>query len=243
MRSLFPAQADQVDLDEAYALPSPAGTHVRANFVTSVDGAAEIAGASTALSSKPDRAVFLLLRGLCEVVLVGAETVRREGYGPVRLAQARRDRRAKEGMQPVPPIAVVTGALDLDLTSAFFSEAEARPILLTTQRAPARALESARQVARVVVAGEEHVELGQALHELAALGLRQVLLEGGPTLLGQALEGGHLDELCLTISAVLAGAGHRRIVDGPPGRPHRLRLAHVLNDEDTLFLKYTVTRS
>lgn len=55
--------------------------------------------------------VFRLLRELADVVLVGAGTVRAEGYGPVLLDEVAQERRATRGQQPAPPIAVVTRSL------------------------------------------------------------------------------------------------------------------------------------
>nr|MDQ2876006.1 pyrimidine reductase family protein [Actinomycetota bacterium] len=55
---------------------------------------------------------------------------------------------------------------------------------------------------------------------------------------------GLLDELCLTISPVLAGGHAQRILAGgpggdlPPGLPQALRLAHVLADGAYLFCRY-----
>ena len=50
--------------------------HLRANFVSSLDGAVEIDGQSKALSSDSDSRVFSMIRRLADVVLVGAGTIR-----------------------------------------------------------------------------------------------------------------------------------------------------------------------
>lgn len=72
------------------------------------------------------------------------------------------------------------------------------------------------------------------------------MTEGGPHLLAQLVADGLLDELCLTLSPVLAGgdavggtiAG--RVLAGVPlpDPPRPMRLAHVLEDDGTLFLRY-----
>ena len=85
-----------------------------------------------------------------------------------------------------------------------------------------------------------------AVSALAGLGYREVLAEGGPRLLGQLAAAGLIDELCVTISPVLAGGPAGRIVQGPapapgspaPAGPSRLTLAHVLADGDYLFCRY-----
>ena len=55
------------------------------NMVTSIDGATAVGGGASGLNDPDDRALFLALRALADVVLVGAQTVRSENLGPVRM--------------------------------------------------------------------------------------------------------------------------------------------------------------
>jgi riboflavin biosynthesis pyrimidine reductase len=237
MRRLLPEPSAAVDLDEAYAVPG--GPHVRANFVCSVDGSAMADGRSAGLSSPADKALFSRLRRHCDVVLVGAGTVRTETYGPARPSPEGRARREALGFAPVPPIAVVSGTLDLDETSAFFVDAVARPIVLTVAMAPAERRAALSEVAEVVMVGEGLVDPVLAVAALAERGLPRVLCEGGPSLLGGLVAAGQLDELCLTLSPVLAGAGGSRIVGGPISSVAApMTLLHVLEDDGFLFLRY-----
>ena len=63
--------------------------------------------------------------------------------------------------------------------------------------------------------------------------------EGGPTLFGDLIAAGLVDQLCLTVAPLLAGAGALRIANGA-GRPQPLglTLASVLTDDDFLMLRY-----
>lgn len=225
MRRLLPEPADDVDLASAYAYPPGATRWLRANMVTSADGAAAAHdGLSGALSSPADRAVFHLLRDLADVVVVGAGTVRAEGYRPARL-----------------PIAVVSGRLDLDLAGPLFTEAEHRTVVLTTASVPAERLAAARAAADVVVCGVDRVDPLLAVAALAERGHRRLLCEGGPRLLGQVAAAGLLDELCLTVAPLLASGEAPRVLFGPPLQPSApLRLAHLLEEDGTLFARYVV---
>jgi len=212
---------------------------VRANMVASSDGAATVQGASGALSSDGDRRLFVVLRGLADVVLVGAHTVRVERYGPPRPRDEWATLRA--GRQPAPPIAIVTGTLDLDLSSPLFTEAPAyaRTIVLTVESAPQERRAQAAKWADVVIAGSRHVDLTLAIKALADRGLHRVLTEGGPRLLGQLVAADLLDELCLTVSPLLAGGDSPGITVGADlASPRRLRLGHVLEAEGSLFCRY-----
>jgi riboflavin biosynthesis pyrimidine reductase len=140
---------------------------------------------------------------------------------------------------------VVTGRLDLDLAGPLLTQApaDARPIVITTTSAPADLRKQAAEHADVIIAGDRQVDPAGAISALAGLGHRRILAEGGPRMLGQLAEAGLIDELCVTISPVLAGGAAGRIIQGrpqPPGSPgpSRLTLAHVLADQSYLLCRY-----
>ncbi|MFQ5524119.1 MAG: dihydrofolate reductase family protein [Acidimicrobiia bacterium] len=55
------------------------------NMVESVDGATAVGGGASGLNDADDRDLFLALRSVADVVMVGAQTVRSENLGPVRM--------------------------------------------------------------------------------------------------------------------------------------------------------------
>ena len=244
MRRLLPTCADTVDLAAAYAYPDggsggpPAQPWLRANMVSSADGAATAKGRSAGLSNEADRLVFRVLRALADVVLVGAATVRKEGYGPAlahpELADLRRGLRTE-----VPAIAVVSNRLDLPADAPLFTSAAVRTLVITAESSPDGRRAELTEVAEVVLAGEERVDLGLAVDVLVERGHTRLLCEGGPRVLAQVAAAGRLDEVCLTLSPVLTSGDAPRILNGEPLEPAcNLRLAHVLEDEGSLFLRY-----
>ena len=240
MRQLLPGSGlDHPDLAALYAYPP--GRWLRANMVSSADGAAYLDGATAGLSSEGDRHVFALLRTLADVIVVGASTVRAERYAPVRTRELWRHLR--EGRPPTPPIAVVSARLDLDPASRLIAAAppHARTIVITTAQAPPGRRAELAEGADVIVAGEQTVDLKAAIDALAERGHQRMLAEGGPYLLGQLIAFGLLDELCLTIGPLLAGPMASRIVAGAltPDQPVPLTLAHVLEDNGFLLCRYT----
>jgi riboflavin biosynthesis pyrimidine reductase len=218
-----------------------AGTWVLANMVASLAGSASAGGRVGGLSTSTDAELFRSLRAVADVVLVGAETVRRERYGPVRLPPDRQEQRVAQGMAPVPPLAIVSGSLDLDATSGAFTEAAVRTIVLTCPAAPPERRSRLEEVAEVISAGNERVDVSEGLRALGDRGHHVVLCEGGPTLLGELVAADRLDELCLTMSAVIGGDPLPIIVNRTGGADlRRYRLVHALLDEDdALFLRYT----
>jgi riboflavin biosynthesis pyrimidine reductase len=239
VRQIFTASGlRESDLAGLYAYPS--GSWLRANMVASADGAAQLTGVTSGLSSEADRRLFALLRTLADVIVVGAGTVRAENYKPVRQHELWPDLRA--GRTPTPPIAVVTARLDLTPSSPVIDMAppSARTIVITTAQAPADRRAALEERADVIVAGQDTVNLKAAIGALADRGHRRMLAEGGPRLLAQIAAAGLLDELCLTVGPLLAGPGADRILAGGPfAAPQPLSLAHVLEDNGFLFCRYT----
>ncbi|MDG4785905.1 pyrimidine reductase family protein [Micromonospora sp. WMMD1102] len=235
---LWPAPtATPLDSPALIALyPRADRPHLRMNFVTSVDGAVELDGHSAGLSSGPDKRVFGLLRMLCDVLLVGAGTLRHEGYRGLRLDERRRAWRREHGLAEYPTLVVVSRTLHLDPESAAFADAPVRPVVLTTGRAEAPA--GLAGVAELLRRGEEQVDLAAGLAELHRRGQHQLLCEGGPHLFGSLTAAGLVDEVCLTVAPMLTGPGAGRITAGPTTRPHGMTLRHVLAAGDELLLRY-----
>ncbi|MGH2927679.1 MAG: pyrimidine reductase family protein [Solirubrobacteraceae bacterium] len=240
MQTIFPSAGGELDLfglAEAYAYPR--ARWVRANMVTSADGAAYVDGRSTGLSGAEDKRIFGVLRVLADVVLVGAGTARAEEYKPA----LRRPSLAslREGRPETPAIALVTRSLGLNLASALFTDAppDARTIVITCADSDAELRAETAKVADVIVAGTDAVDLAEAVGALRDRGLGRVLCEGGPHLFGDLSAAGLVDELCLSFSPILAGPGAGRIVAGQHADARRMTLGHVLaGDDGFLFLRY-----
>lgn len=229
-----------VDAADAYAYPDGDAPYLRVNMVSSADGAASLGGRVGALTGPADQQLLRLLRAMSDVLLVGAGTVRAEGYGPVRVSAEWQDRRTAAGRAPYPRLAVLTRGLTVDLDSPAFTEAPVRPLLITTEQAPTERVRDAAAVADVVVAGGRTVDLGTAVQALTERGLTRILSEGGPHVLGELYAEDLVDELCLAVAPMVTCGEELRITAGPAlPSPTPLRLAHVLEQDDFLFLRYT----
>lgn len=214
-----------LELAEAYAYPElrSAGVRepwLRANMVSTLDGAAQHDGKSQGISSAADMRIFGVLRALADVVVVGAETVRQEGYRPARARAEFAGAREAAGQGSAPAIAVVTASLDLDFSLPLFTSPLVPTLVLTgAAAAPDRAAAAEKAGAEVVIAGDgTGVDPVRAVRALAERGMTRLLTEGGPRLLGQMVAAGVLDELCLTLSPTLTAGDAQRIAGGPRWR-------------------------
>ncbi len=237
-----PPLADAAIID-SYA-PDRTIPRVRVNFVTSLDGAVTLDGRSGGLGDEADRRAMRAMRLHADAVMVGAGTVRVEGYGSLGLDRADQAWRTAHGLPAYPRMVVVSGRLDLDPSLPAFSDMPVRPVVVTCARADVNAREALSGVADVLVHGTDRVDLRGAMAELRdRYGISQVLCEGGPHLFGSLLAEDLVDEVCLTVSGLAAGPGAGRIVAGPSGAPVRpMRLAGALAAGSTLLLRYARER-
>jgi riboflavin-specific deaminase-like protein len=218
----------------------PDRPYVVVNMVTGVDGATAVGGVTKALGSPTDRAIFLHLRDVADAIIVGASTIRAERYGPARPSPEVMARRRHDGQSPRPPIVGVSRRIDFQWETPFFTDADPRPILLVPADADPEKLAEARHSADVITAGEGGVDMVAGLSELRRRGVNILLCEGGPTLNSQLLAAGLVDELCLTVAPTIAGgSGPAGIFHGPgTGAPRALSVAHILEEDDFLYLRY-----
>jgi riboflavin biosynthesis pyrimidine reductase len=244
VQALYPTEPSSLtdeDVAELYGYPAER-TWVRANFVSTLDGAVQgVDEKAGSISDSADRRVFALLRSLCDVVVVGAGTARAEGYAPVQPHEVDTELRRRLGLAAVPAIAVVSRSLDVSET--LVRGGVAPTLVVTTASAPTARVEEVGESAEVVVAGDETIDADAVVDALSARGLARVLLEGGPQLMRSFVAADRCDELCLTVSALLVGGDRHRLLRGgavdPPGT---LRLRHLLEEDGTLFCRYTTAR-
>jgi riboflavin biosynthesis pyrimidine reductase len=219
MRRLFEDPTDHITVREAYDVPRPrpAGRPwLGVCMVSSIDGSTVIDSNSRGLSSKADQEVLLTLRDLADVLIVGAATVRIEGYGPPR--------------KPGQRVGVVSRRGVVDLTAALFTSGAG--FLILPVDAPSTPVDSIR-------AGTGEVDLAAALSQLDA-GFVQA--EGGALLNGALSAADLIDEMNLTISPQLAGGDGPRVTSGSVQVSRQMRLGHVLEDDGFLFTRYLRVR-
>ena len=213
---------DVTDADLARLYAAPSTPWLRANMVSTIDGAATgETGRSGSINNEVDKRVFDTLRSLADAILVGAGTAEAEGYRPA-------DR----------PLVLISRS---GRVPARLRDAEPGRVLLATCQAAA-GLDRARDqlgADHVLVMGGHRVDLAELKQRLVDRGWRHLLCEGGPHLLRDLVDQGILDELDATVVPRLVGGGHPRITDGPPvDVPMRLGL--LLEQQHTLLARWFV---
>jgi len=230
-----------------------------ANFVTSLDGVAalpEIKDSPAVISGKSeaDRFVMGLLRAAADVVVIGAGTLRNavrhlwtSDYVYPELAEDFRELRRTLGKASDPALVVLTTSGNLPLSHPAL---EKGAIILTNEQTGRELSGRLPGTCRVKSVGNgSRLDVKNASRFLDSEGFETVLSEAGPSLFGQLLDAGLVDELFLTSSPILAGRGGKPrpgIVDGLellPDREAAARLISVRRSESLLLLRYQLDRA
>lgn len=244
-------EVSQEDLVELYRHRLPQGRHnvwLRSNFVTSLDGSIQGGdGRSRSLNTPSDHHVFALHRAHADVVLVGAQTARAEGYRAVDLAPWQRRIRSAAGLSEIPMLAIVTRSLDLDPAIAAHGSKPVGPVtVFTTTGKSAKELSpfSAAGI-EVVQLGEDTVDLNAVTDQLAEAGCPRVLCEGGSRLHRDLISADLLDETSLTLAPVMVAGDGRRTTVGAflAGSPSFELTSALYADDGTVFLNYDRSRA
>ena len=190
--------------------------HVEICMITTPDGATSHDYRSGPLGGPADQQMLRAWRQKCDVIMVGAGTVRTEGYGlPSR---------------PDLNIAVVTATCNVDPTMALF--ASGRGFLATSLDAPPSPVPTIRS-------GTGAVDLAGIIDQLDA---RVIHVEGGPRLNASLLDAGLVDAINLTFSHRLAGRHHIDPVSTATRNSTRFTLVDAARDGDFVFVRYERTR-
>jgi riboflavin-specific deaminase-like protein len=208
---------------------------VFANMIATADGRAALAGSTRELGGDADLQLLLELRALADAVLVGTGTLRAEGYGRLVPGDERRARRRAAGLAEDPLAVVLSRRFDVPWDAGLF-QAPAQPVLVYTGAEG----EAPAVPAPVEVAWLERAAPGTALADLRARGVRALLCEGGPTLLGALLADALVDELFLTVAPVLTGDEDEPAIVAGGRLPEgvEMELLWVLRAGGELMLRY-----
>jgi len=215
--ALYPPDAAETKLVTLY---SHAPHTIRLGMIESADGkAAGPDGSSRSLNGPQDLRILRTLRSQADVVLVGAQTARRERYGDITLPEAMQHARHLDDRTQQVELAIVTRSGNLPPNL----DPQHTWIITTTTSSVARKLGPVWQE-RLIYAGADDISPRTVVRELNRRSMTRILCEGGPTLAAVLLERDLVDDFCLTTSPVVGGAKE----PATPAVPKGLTLAHEI---------------
>jgi diaminohydroxyphosphoribosylaminopyrimidine deaminase / 5-amino-6-(5-phosphoribosylamino)uracil reductase len=174
---------------------APDGCVVIGRLAQTLDGRiATASGSSQWIGGRGDILHTHRLRALCDVVLVGAGTVR---HDDPRLT-------TREVAGPNPLRVILDARRRLPATHRVFTDGAAPTLLVAATEGPAT--HGQAEVLRVP-AGPAGLDLSALLRALAERGLRRIFVEGGGQTVSAFLAAGCLDRLHLTVAPLILGSG------------------------------------
>ncbi len=184
------------------------------------------------------------VRAGCDAILVGAATIRQDNPRLMVRSARRRAARVARGEPENPVKVTVTGRCDLDPAASFFTAGEPEKIVYCATAAVGQARERLGAVATVVDGGDP-VDVRLVSADLAARGVRRLMVEGGGTMHTQFLTRDLADELQLVVAPFFVGDSRapRFVHDGvfPAGPKNRATLAEVRQIGDVVLLRYALS--
>lgn len=189
-------------------LPAPPDDrpYVLINMVASVDGKVVIEETEQGIGSKVDQRLMRELRVNADMVMNGASTLRASGSSPRLGDAALEELRLERGLTRYPVGAVISRSGDLPLERIFFTARDFEAVVFLSEAAAPERRAAIAATGRRVVDLPSGDEVRAALrYQRRELGIRVLLVEGGPTFNAQLFHLDAVDELFQTIGPVIVG--------------------------------------
>jgi len=242
--------------------------YVIGNFVSTLDGVVSFelpgksGGGDISGFNEADRFIMGLLRATADAAIVGSGTLREVPKGHLWLAEHvypdARDHYAQYRRQinkPQSPLnVIVSGSGSLDLQRAVFRTLGLNTLIITS--ASGRELLEKSGVAALTSTAVRAMERHEGRIAPASIlkllrdefSVKLLLHEGGPTLFGDFVEHGCVDELFLTMAPQFAGRDKELqrpgVISGTAFLPETapwLKMMSVKESADHLYLRYALT--
>jgi 2,5-diamino-6-(ribosylamino)-4(3H)-pyrimidinone 5'-phosphate reductase len=165
--------------------------YVVVNIAMSADGK---------ISTRVDR-----LKAGCDAVMVGIGTVLADDPSLTVKSEECRKYRRNQGWDDHPVRIVVDSSGRIPPEASILHKGEGKRVVAVSRRADATKISLLEKKARVIVAGEDEVDLCALMNELGAMGIHRVMVEGGGTLIAGLIEAGLVNEIYTFIGNIIIG--------------------------------------
>ncbi|URN05175.1 dihydrofolate reductase family protein [Actinomadura madurae] len=195
------------------------------------------------LSSAADWDRVDAVRASCDAILAGAGTLRADDPRLLIRSAPRRERRVARGLPADLTKVTLTWSGDLDPGARFFTTGEAPKLVYAPSTTAVELAPRLTGAAEVIDAGDP-LDLPTVLGDLAARGVRRLMVEGGGGVHTLFLTADVVDELQLVVAPFFIGdpSAPRFVRSGVfPQSPERpMRLDEVTRIGDLALLRYLI---
>ncbi len=156
------------------------------------------------------------LRASSDAVMVGIGTVLADDPSLTVKSEARRAARKVDGREENPVRIVVDSKARTPIDADIFKKGEGTRVIAVSRSAPRERVKVLDEMAVVVVAGENKVDLPELVVRLKEMGIDRLMIEGGAGLNWGMLSCGLVDEIYSFVgNLIIGGSSSPTLVDGP----------------------------
>ncbi len=225
--------------------PEKSAPYFYSNFVSTLDGKVQVLKDTSKywpLGSKLDYETLIDLRTYADVLIHGKKTAGHPTVKSLSKPEFQKTRLERGKTRPI-LYTVVSNHPNESLIPAFEKPADwVKPMLITTEKAVVP--EALTKVVEVKQFGETTVDLQQLRSYFQEEKMVNILVEGGPHLIGTFFAENMIDEIFLTITPKIVGNKDSQtltMVEGvllPPEKVQKFSLVSTIPIEDELYLRY-----
>ena len=155
------------------------------------------------------------LRASSDAVMVGIGTVLADDPSLTVKSEERRAARKADGREENPIRVVVDSHARTPIDADIFKKGEGTRVIAVSGSAPSEKVKALEEMAVVIVAGEDRVDLPELVVRLKEMGIDRLMIEGGAGLNWGMLSCGLVDEIyCFVGNLIIGGSSSPTLVDG-----------------------------
>ncbi len=184
------------------------------------------------------------LRASSDAVMVGIGTVLADDPSLTVKSESRRAARKADGREENPVRVVVDSKARTPIDADIFKKGEGTRVIAVSRSAPRERVKVLDEMAVVVVAGENKVDLPELVVRLKEMGIDRLMIEGGAGLNWGMLSCGLVDEIYSFVgNLIIGGSSSPTLVDGPGFEENEIMGLEFVSCErmdDGVVLKWSV---
>ena len=155
------------------------------------------------------------LRASSDAVMVGIGTVLADDPSLTVKSEQRRAARKGDGYEENPARVIVDSKARTPLDADIFKKGDGMRVIAVSKSAPRDRVVALKEVAVVIEAGEDKVDLSELVMRLKEMGINRLMVEGGATLNFGMLSNGLVDEIYTFVgNLIIGGSSSPTLVDG-----------------------------
>ena len=188
------------------------------------------------------------LKASCDAVMVGIGTVLADDPSLTVKGDENRQVRRGRGVDENPVRVVIDSMARIPPGASILHKGTGRRVVAVSKQADPARVAALREMATVIIAGDNRVDLTLVLEDLGTMGIKRLMVEGGGTLIAGLIAAGLVDEIYTFIgNIIIGGKDAPTLADGSgfikESEFCRLTLVEARKIEDGILLHWMVNKT